>query len=223
MYLFDFDGTLVDSNHVWAEIDLEFLARRGLTPTPDYTQFVAHSIFPEAARFTRAYYSLPDSEQAIMDEWMAMARHSYACTIPLKPGAREYLLRCRQGGRELALFTSAQPELCRACLNRHGLEALFHHIVFAQELGVEKRDPRCFPLLGRHLRTPLSRCILFDDSPAACRSAMEAGLTVVGVQDSFFLPEEEQVRAASHRYITGFDQLLSEPFPPLIPGRTADW
>ena len=33
MYLFDFDGTLVDSNGVWVEIDNGFLARRGLTPT----------------------------------------------------------------------------------------------------------------------------------------------------------------------------------------------
>ena len=29
MYLFDFDGTLVDSNGVWVEIDNGFLARRG--------------------------------------------------------------------------------------------------------------------------------------------------------------------------------------------------
>lgn len=223
MYLFDFDGTLVDSNFVWADIDRDFLARRGLAPTAEYTDFVAHSIFPAAARFTREYYQLPDSPEEIMAEWMSMARRAYGATIPLKPGAREYLLRCRDEGAELTLFTSSQPELCRLCLNRHGLTALFRHVVFAQELGVEKRDPRCFPLLGEHLGTPLSRCILFDDSPAACRSAMAAGLTVVGVRDGFFLPEEDQVRAASHRYITGFDQLLAEPFPPPVPGRTADW
>ena len=46
MYLFDFDGTLVDSNGVWVEIDNGFLARRGLTPTREYSDTVGHSIFP---------------------------------------------------------------------------------------------------------------------------------------------------------------------------------
>ena len=32
-HCFDADGTLVDSNGVWVEIDNGFLARRGLTPT----------------------------------------------------------------------------------------------------------------------------------------------------------------------------------------------
>ena len=29
MYLFDMDGTLIDSNDVWKDVDREFLARRG--------------------------------------------------------------------------------------------------------------------------------------------------------------------------------------------------
>ena len=29
MYLFDMDGTLIDSNNVWKDVDREFLARRG--------------------------------------------------------------------------------------------------------------------------------------------------------------------------------------------------
>ena len=28
MYLFDLDGTLIDSNGIWAEVDRTFLARR---------------------------------------------------------------------------------------------------------------------------------------------------------------------------------------------------
>ena len=53
MKLFDFDGTLVDSNGVWEEIDITFLARRGLTPTREYSELVGRSIFPIAAQITR--------------------------------------------------------------------------------------------------------------------------------------------------------------------------
>lgn len=74
MYLFDFDGTLVDSNGVWVEIDNGFLARRGLTPTREYSDTVGHSIFPIAAQFTKDYYCLDMTPEAIMAEWLDMAR-----------------------------------------------------------------------------------------------------------------------------------------------------
>ncbi len=221
MYIFDLDGTLLDSNQIWMDIDLAFLSRRGLTLTQEYNDFVIHSIFPIAAQFTRDYYHLPDSPEQIMDEWRSMAYTAYSSTIPLKAGAKAYLSRCFQSGGQTALFTASEPVLCRAALERHGLTSLFHHIVFAQELGVEKRAPTAFPLLGKHLGVPLSDCILFDDSPEACARAREAGLTVIGVYDEFFAGAEQAVRAACHRYITGFDQLLAEPFPLQVPGKTA--
>ena len=55
MDLFDFDGTLVDSNGVWVDVDNGFLARRGLTPTREYSDAVGHSIFPIAAQYTKDY------------------------------------------------------------------------------------------------------------------------------------------------------------------------
>ena len=53
MYLFDMDGTLIDSNDVWKDVDREFLARRGLPYTKAYYEGVAHTIFPLAAKFTK--------------------------------------------------------------------------------------------------------------------------------------------------------------------------
>ena len=46
MKLFDLDGTLIDSNGIWVDVDLRFLGRHGLTPTEEYTYAVGHSIFP---------------------------------------------------------------------------------------------------------------------------------------------------------------------------------
>ena len=67
MLLFDLDGTLIDSNGIWEDIDLDFLGRHGLTPTEEYAHTVGHSIFPVAAAFTRDYYHLDMTPEAIMD------------------------------------------------------------------------------------------------------------------------------------------------------------
>ena len=55
LLLFDLDGTLIDSNGIWVEVDLAFLGRHGLTPTDEYAYTVGHSNFPGAAHYTRDY------------------------------------------------------------------------------------------------------------------------------------------------------------------------
>ena len=87
MYLFDLDGTLIDSNGIWAEVDRTFLARRGYPYTKEYYEGVAHTIFPLAAVFTKEYCHLSESTDEIMAEWMELAKDNYA-HVALKPHVR---------------------------------------------------------------------------------------------------------------------------------------
>lgn len=210
MLLFDLDGTLIDSNGVWVEVDRTFLARRGLTATPEYSHTVGHSIFPVAAQYTKDYYHLEEDPQAIMDEWMALARDAYAHQVPMKPGALDFLTLCRQLGERMVLTTACVPELCRAVLERHKLTPFFSSVLFAQELGVEKRDPRYFQAVLTHLGVRPEDCTLFEDSPGACRTARKAGIQVVGVYDPFYEDYQQELREVSHRYIRSFRELLTK-------------
>lgn len=208
MLIFDFDGTLVDSNGVWVETDVQFLKRRGLVPTPEYGEMMGSSIFPIAAQITRDYYRLNLTAEEIMAEWLALSRQAYASQVPMKPGAADFLARCAQAGKSMVLFTACVPELCRSALARHGLEGYFQAVVYAQELGLEKRDPRAFPRLLDQLGRTGAQCTLFDDSPAACRAAQAAGLTAVGVYDPFYAAYETEMRTFCDRYIMSFTELL---------------
>ena len=208
MYIFDLDGTVTDTNGRWVEVDHEFLARRGLRATPEYTDTVARSIYPIAAQFTRDYYRLPDAPEAIMAEWDSLAERHYRELAPLKPGAAEFLRQCREEGKPLALFTACRPSLCRAALERFGLRELFRHIVFAEEIGLEKRDPACFARLSELVGAPLHECTLFDDSPDNCAAAARAGMDTVGVFDAFYAPRQDELRAVCRRYVRSFEELL---------------
>lgn len=208
MYIFDLDGTLTDSNGLWGEVDDEFLARRGLKSTPEYTEMVGRAIFPTAAQYTREYYGLDDSPESIMAEWEELARHHYAHLVPLKEGALEILQHCRRKGIPTALFTACRAPLCMAVLRRFDLEQYFDHIIFAENIGLEKRDPRCFTRLSELIGTDPVHCTFFDDSPFNCATARAAGMTVVGVHDSFYAHQREELKAACHRYVTSLTEFL---------------
>ena len=95
MLLFDMDGTLIDSNGIWKDVDEEFLARRGLPYTQEYYEGVAHTIFPLAARFTKEFCHLPESQEEIMAEWMELAGDIYAGIIDDSPYERGSLNACQ--------------------------------------------------------------------------------------------------------------------------------
>ena len=97
MLIFDMDGTLIDSNGIWKDVDTRFLEKRGLPYTQEYYEGVAHTIFPLAAKFTKEFCHLPESEAAIMAEWMEMAGDIYATDVTEKPGVRAYLEQMKAG------------------------------------------------------------------------------------------------------------------------------
>jgi len=94
MLIFDLDGTLIDSNGVWLEVDKIFLARHGCAYSQEYYEGVAHSILQNCAVFTKNHFQLEESCEEIIAEWMELAADAYR-SVPLKPFVREYLDRCR--------------------------------------------------------------------------------------------------------------------------------
>ena len=208
MILFDFDGTLVDSNGVWEEVDNTFLAHRGLTPTQEYSETVGHSIFPLAAQFTIDYYHLDTTPQAIMDEWTQLGREAYLSQVPAKPGALAFLDQCRRQGQTMVLLTACVPEFCQAALKRLNMENYFSRLIFVQELGMLKKDPATFVHVLKELGATPEDSTLYEDSPGACAAAKKAGLTVVGVYDPFYARYEGELKELCHQYIYSFTELL---------------
>lgn len=211
MYVFDLDGTLTDSNGLWVEVDREFLSRRGLTITQEYEDEVGRRLFPSAAQFTRDYYHLPDQPQDIMAEWEGLAAHHYQHRVELKHGALAFLEQCRREGRDMALFTACRPSLGRLVVERFGLDGYFRHIVYAEQLGLDKHNPRCLTQLCQILNVPPHHCTLFDDNPFNCAAARATGMTTVGVYDPFYRHRQREMQAVCHRYVRSLAQFLTQP------------
>ena len=208
MLIFDLDGTLIDSNDVWVEVDKTFLARRGAPYTREYRDGVAHTILTNCAKFTKEYLNLPESCEEIIAEWMELAADKYGTQVPLKPHVKEYLDKCRDAGHRMAVFTACVPEHCRAAMARHGLEPYFERVIYAQELGVDKKSPAIFRKVAESLGVRPRECVLFDDSLSACKAAKAAGMTVVGVHDGWFSDTSVDMREVCDQYIRDFGELL---------------
>ena len=208
MFFFDLDGTLIDSNGIWKQIDKDFLARRNLPYTKEYYDGVAHTALPLAAEFTKDYCHLEESCEEIMAEWMELASDMYATDVTVKPGVVDYLEQCRARGERMIVLTSSVPEHCRTALTHLDLMKYFERILFAQELGLEKKNPECFKKAAAIMDVKPEDCTVYDDSVAACRGAKAAGMQVVGVYDAYFDMTVDEMQQVCDRYIRSFEELV---------------
>ena len=211
MIFFDLDGTLLDSNGVWLDIDIAFLGALGIDPVPpEYTHFVSHNSFNASAHYTRDRYAPHMSVDEIVRAWQDMALEHYAALLPLKPGARQLLETLRARGERLGLLTSCMPHLALSALSRHGVLSLFDSLHFSHLIGTEKSDPALYDTVARRQGLDRTQCTLFDDSPDYLAAAKQAGWQVWGVRDSLFdhRGHEFSVLCGPARYLPS---LLSHP------------
>ena len=167
MTIFDLDGTLIDSNGVWLQIDLKFLEDRGLLHSREYSEYVSHATYQNAAAYTKSLFHLPETAAEILQIWSEMAYEAYAKTIRLKPFARDYLSLLSSRGETMAIATSCMDHLCSAVLEQTGIRPFFSSVTTVREISRDKSSPDIFLLAAEKEGVAPAQCTVFEDSPYA--------------------------------------------------------
>jgi beta-phosphoglucomutase-like phosphatase (HAD superfamily) len=203
-YIFDLDGTLLDSMGVWKQLDIDFLAKRGIKLPSDYEDATSLMTPYEAAVYTIKRFALPDSINGLMREWNDMAAYAYVNTVWMKPYAKEYLMTLRERGAKLAVATSLSPELCGPVLRNNGIDTIFHAICNTDETGYGKSRPDVFLLAAQKTGVAPGDCLVFEDILVAVKSAKSAGMDVCAVYDKTSANDWEQIKATADYAIDDF-------------------
>lgn len=182
--IFDLDGTLLDSMGVWDQVDIDFLAKRGIEVPADYMGKVAAMQFRQIAEYTIARFDLPDTPEALMQEWDDMARVAYSTVVEAKPHAVEYLSYLKRSGAKLAVATSLPPALREPAMKHVGIFDYFDQIVSVDDANnVGKDRPDVFLLAAGRLGVVPEQCTVFEDLLVAMRSAKSVGMRVWAIHD----------------------------------------
>ena len=173
--IFDLDGTLLDTEKLWEDIDREFFFRRGIDFPSDYIEAVNAMSFRASAEYTIKRFSLPDTPECLMEEWNRMARYAYGHTVRLYPGCRKYLEAMREGGIKLAIATDLERSIAESSLASNGILSLFDALATTGEVGEDKRSARVFLQAAKALSLRCDECIVYEDLPGAEETARNAG------------------------------------------------
>lgn len=207
--IFDLDGTLLDSLHIWEQIDIRFLEKYGYQATPDYTKEVTMLGFRKAAEYTKERFQLKATVEEIISEWNEMSERAYAEEITLKPGAAEYLRMLKGSGIRLGIATALYPERIRDVLVNNGVFDLFTSHTTLQEVTRGKGFPDIYLLEADKLGLKPHECTVYEDLLIGIRGAKAGGFTVCGVFDPYTGDDWTQIREISDRIIVDYRDHIS--------------
>lgn len=207
--IFDLDGTLFDSMHLWSDIDRRFFEKRKLAIPEDYMLSIAHLGLYETAVYTKNRFGFNDTPEELIAEWSAMALNFYSNEVTLKKGAGEYLRRLKSRGILLAVATANGRELFEPALRHTGIIDLFDAVVSSDEVERKKGFPDIYLLACKKLGgVSPEETMVFEDILLGVKGAVDGGFYTVAVYDETSAGNEMEMRTLAERYIYDFTEMV---------------
>lgn len=206
-YLFDFDGTLVDSMPAYGGVMKKILDDNRIP----YGEDLLKIITPLGLRGTAEYYVKIGLKLSVHEIIARMGKglyDEYALRIPLKEGVRETLEKMRARGDRLNVLTASPHITLDACLKRLGVFDWFDNVWSCDDFNTTKANPEIYKMAAERLGCRVDEVIFLDDNYNADKTAKEAGMRVIGVYDDTSAEYENEIREVSDAYIRDFGELL---------------
>jgi HAD superfamily hydrolase (TIGR01509 family) len=180
-FLFDLDGTLIDSMPHHHDAWVAWHARRGLDVDADAffkatagrsNDEILADMFPAATREERV---------AMADEKETLYREIAAPRLALVAGAQEFVERSLAAGVRLAVCTASTPENMKLAFARFPIDRWVETVVSPADGLRGKPHPDIFLEAARRLGLAPATCIVFEDAPLGIEGARRAGMGAVAL------------------------------------------
>jgi len=207
--IFDMDGTLLDSMHIWDDLGSNMLRRMGYEPEPDMQEKVMVMTLRESAEYCKNTYNMPQTVEEIMNLTLAEVEEFYTTEVQARPGVKKVLSLLKMDGVWMYVATNTERRLAEAALKHAGIRDYFRGIMTCGEVGIGKKDSaeiyeRCLTRLQSNKKDT----VVFEDAVHAIRTAKKAGFRVCGIYDPSAEADQDEIKELSDYYIRSFEEFF---------------
>jgi len=207
-YLFDFDGTLVNSMPTFVAGMLRILDDHQITYEE---KNIIKTITPLGYQGTAKYYTelgVPMSQEDILETMQCYMIEAYTNTVPAKKNVISVLKTLHSQGASLNVLTASPHAMLDPCLKRLGISDLFTNVWSCDDFHTTKSNPGIYKAAAEKIGQPANKILFLDDNYTAAVTAKETGMLVCGVFDESSAEYETEIRQVVDYYIRDFSELL---------------
>jgi len=203
-YLFDLDGTLVDSEPLkglaladtcrayggaieaadyiavmgeeWSKVLNHFFKKAGIDPAPD--EFTI--------QFRKRYRELIEER------------------VTLIPGAADFIAQAKKQGLKTGVVSSAAAWMVEKVLTKFNLQKTFDVVITEEMVAKHKPDPEAYVLALARLKLKPEEALIFEDSAAGLKAATAAGCRSIFIRHEYNLQHDA---STAEKVISNFSEL----------------
>ena len=208
-YLFDFDGTLVDSMPTFISSMLRILDEHNISYGSDIIKIITPLGLNGTAEYFTSTLGINKPKEEIMALMKRYMLEAYYHTIPAKENVISVLTELKNRGASLNILTASPHITLDACLKRLGIYDLFNNVWSCDDFNTTKADPEIYVMAAKRLNKDVQEVLFLDDNFNADQTAKTAGMKVCGVYDESSKDYTDEIKAVTDFYIYNFSELLS--------------
>jgi beta-phosphoglucomutase len=180
--IFDMDGVIIDTEPIHHHAFFTQFAELGITVSDElYASFLGSSTRNVFQRLKQDF-DLPQevAEMLLRKRELFNQAFDEDASLDLLPGVRALIEDLQQHGVQMVLASSASKATIGRVFNRFGLAPYFSHTVSGEDFAQSKPNPAIFLHAAELAATPVTECIVIEDSANGVAAAKAAGIYCVG-------------------------------------------
>lgn len=204
--IFDFDGTLFDSMHVWKGYKDNFFNYLGIELTEEDKEAFKGLFLQETFLLAIERFNLKYSYEELLSMLFEYIKARYLTETEPKNDIIEFLEKLKAKGVKMGIATATGEPALIAVLEKYGMLHYFSAIYSTYTVGASKTEPKVYDVVLREIGTEKETTWVFEDALYAAKTAKANGYNVVGIFDKSE-PNQDELKELVDKYIHNYKEL----------------
>lgn len=204
--IFDFDGTLFDSMHVWKGIRYKFFERLGLKFTKEDEELFKGLFLSESIPLAIERFKLNKTSDDLMNELFDYIKELYMVDAVPKNDIVDFLEKLKAKGVKMGIATATGETALIALLEKFNMLHYFSAIYSTFTVGAAKTEPKVYDVVLNEIGTDKNTTWVFEDALYAATTAKNNGYKVVGIYDKSE-PRTDELKELADIYIHNYNEI----------------
>lgn len=181
--IFDFDGTLFDSMHVWKGVRYKFFDRIGLVLNKEDEEAFRGLYLRESILLAKERFGLEETTNELFAKFFELIKELYLADTEPKNDIIEFLEKLKSKGVKMGIATATGEPALEAVLEKYNMLHYFDAIYSTYTVGAAKTEPKVYDVVLDAIGTDKETTWIFEDALYAATTAKQNGYKVVGIYD----------------------------------------
>lgn len=188
--IFDLDGTIIDTNHIWDKATCDLISSKGIIVTPEMRTELGKELkgvaIHNSCAIIKHKLELPHDLQDLITEKRGRANALYLEGLTFIAGFEDFYKRVKNHNLVVGVATNAENHTLHTAIDLLKLRDYFkHHIYnFTFVNNVGKPAPDVYLYTAKQLEIDPTECIVIEDAPHGVEAANRANMYCIGINSA---------------------------------------